>query len=136
LSGRKKESNPVNPAIGNKFETETDYVGGGTFPLRFVRHYNSLGGGEANESARLGRNWTHTYSRRLLFNVGGLLNVVTAVREDGRVVAFNRASVNDPYLNEQTSNETLLKTVDGWQLVALNDDIELYDNAGRLTSGR
>jgi RHS repeat-associated protein len=33
--------NPINPALGNKFQEEVDYEGAGPFPLRFVRYYNS-----------------------------------------------------------------------------------------------
>lgn len=36
------DTNPINPAWrGNKVQVETDYVGAGTFPLTFVRTYNS-----------------------------------------------------------------------------------------------
>jgi YD repeat-containing protein len=34
--------NPVSPASGNKYEEEVDYLGGGSFPLRFTRYYNSI----------------------------------------------------------------------------------------------
>jgi RHS repeat-associated protein len=33
--------NPINPAIGNKYQEETDYVGGGSEPLLLRRYYNS-----------------------------------------------------------------------------------------------
>ncbi|MEQ1581470.1 MAG: RHS repeat-associated core domain-containing protein [Steroidobacteraceae bacterium] len=34
--------NPIAPGSGNKFQKEVDYVGGGDYPLRFERYYNSL----------------------------------------------------------------------------------------------
>lgn len=132
----KNEGNPVNPAIGNKFQEEIDYVGSGAFPLKLVRYYNSLSGGEGSQASRLGRHWTHTYSRSLLLSVGPAFAIVTAVREDGRVVAFNRASADHPYLNEPASSETLQKTAGGWKLVTDDEQTELYDGAGRLSSVR
>ena len=30
--------NPIHPGTGNKYQAETDYEGGGAFPLTFVRH--------------------------------------------------------------------------------------------------
>jgi RHS repeat-associated protein len=34
--------NPISPGSGNKFQKETDYVGGGIYPLKFERFYNSF----------------------------------------------------------------------------------------------
>jgi hypothetical protein len=34
--------NPVNPATGNKYERQVDYVGNGPFAMRIERFYNSL----------------------------------------------------------------------------------------------
>ncbi len=36
-----KCGNPITPGTGNKFQRETDYVGTGSFPLRFERYYNN-----------------------------------------------------------------------------------------------
>jgi RHS repeat-associated protein len=33
--------NPIVPGTGNKFQKEVDYTGGGSYPLTFVRYYNS-----------------------------------------------------------------------------------------------
>ena len=35
------EGNPVNPANGNKVQSETDYLGTEAYPLSLIRHYNS-----------------------------------------------------------------------------------------------
>jgi RHS repeat-associated protein len=34
--------NPIAPGSGNKFQRETDYLGAGSYPLRFERFYNSF----------------------------------------------------------------------------------------------
>ncbi len=38
------KGNPIKITTGNKYQTETDYVGGGIYPLRLVRTYNSISG--------------------------------------------------------------------------------------------
>lgn len=55
------EANPINPLAGNKFQSETDYVGAGSFPLRWQRSYNSFGNTPGNamlESIEGDRGWT------------------------------------------------------------------------------
>src|SRR6185437_1594704 len=42
-SGAVRKGDPVDASNGNLYEAETDYAGGGSDPLRFVRTYNSLG---------------------------------------------------------------------------------------------
>ena len=57
------ESNPCNPATGNKYQVETDFEGAGAGSLRFKRHYNSSG--PFKTSANMAAGWRHTYSRVL-----------------------------------------------------------------------
>lgn len=38
------KGNPIKITTGNKYQTETDYIGGGIFPLRISRTYNSISG--------------------------------------------------------------------------------------------
>ncbi|MEM9323006.1 MAG: DUF6531 domain-containing protein, partial [Pseudomonadota bacterium] len=40
--GQCTAGNPINLSNGNKYQSETDYVGFGSFPLAFERRYNSL----------------------------------------------------------------------------------------------
>lgn len=59
------EGNPCDPATGNKFLREIDYTGSGLFPLRIVRHYNSLDYGYSLEQqairGRFGPNWISNF---------------------------------------------------------------------------
>lgn len=57
------EGNPINPAVGNKFQIETDYRGTAPFPLEFRRYYNSAA--PVDPFVMNGQGWTHTYTRRL-----------------------------------------------------------------------
>jgi len=122
------EKNPVNPAVGNKYQVETDYVGAGPLPLTFVRYYNSIRGAV---DAAMGPKWTHTYSRALLYNPTNQL-FVSAQREDGKVIAFRL--VNAVYVADATFSERLEKLPSGWTLKNLKEEIETYDDNGRLVS--
>ena len=66
--------NPINVAIGNKYETEDDYVSTDKTSRGFSRYYNSVDGG-----------WRHTYSTYLRL-ASDKWALVTA---DGRELYFN-----------------------------------------------
>ena len=55
------DSNPCNPANGNKFQVEVDYESPAEGGLRFVRYYNSHGAYKTGENMAPG--WRHNYSR-------------------------------------------------------------------------
>ena len=57
------ESDPCDPATGNKSQKETDYRGAGDGGLSFSRYYNSKGSRRTAEGMAPG--WRHTYSRSL-----------------------------------------------------------------------
>ena len=122
--------NPINPGIANKFEVATDYVGSGPFPLKIVRFYNS--GGSEIDTAGLGRNWTHNYDRRLVFNAGPGQALVAAQRADGKLIPF--ALSNGVYVGDTTFAEKLERITGGWRLINTSDETELYDDLGRLLS--
>jgi YD repeat-containing protein len=120
--------NPVNPAVGNKVQIDTDYAGAGPFPLVFRRYYNSL----LTPSTALGAQWRHSYERRVLA-LGGLAQVV---RPDGKALTFaappagTSVWIADPDVAdilEATSNPA------GWTYTtAQGDMVETYDATGRL----
>ncbi|MBS1214358.1 MAG: repeat-associated core domain protein [Proteobacteria bacterium] len=74
-------TNPVHGGSGNKYQQETDYVGGGPLPLQFTRHYNARFG----ERRMLGSRWRHSYDRQLAFAAGGHAYLI---RPDGRAFHF------------------------------------------------
>lgn len=122
---------PVNPSIGNLFQTEVDYTGFGLFPLRFVRHYNSLTASKVQVG--IGAGWTHTYSRRLGYNPANA-SVVSALREDGKLLAFKLE--NGVYVGDTHFSEKLVRNAgtNDWILTNSNDEAERYDASGRLVS--
>ncbi|MFC4160902.1 DUF6531 domain-containing protein [Chitinimonas lacunae] len=150
--------NPIQPATGNKYQVETDYMGAGSNRLRVERHYNSLDGG-----------WTMPFSQRLLINTSGsggtpgisaaadpnlidcdtlkLTSPETPVsvcaipaakpprqirRASGRLIPFTADSGSD----HAGLGYTLAKDGSGWQLTTPNDTVERYDSEGRLLSIR
>ncbi|HXA48509.1 MAG TPA: DUF6531 domain-containing protein, partial [Burkholderiaceae bacterium] len=56
------EGNPINPLVGNKYQTETDYTGVGAFPIVVERIYNSFGAAPGSpvglEAASTSAKWT------------------------------------------------------------------------------
>ncbi len=123
------EGNPCNPSNGSKLEIATDYVGAGPFPLKFERYFNSL---IFDTSAGMGASWTHTYHRNLLFDPASSLNFIGAMRPDGKNIPFNRsAGVYQTFAGQVVK---LVQISGGWQLTNADDEIELYDSQGNLTS--
>ena len=57
------ETNPCNPANGNKSQAEVDYVSPADGGLSFARYYNSKGGYKTGQNMAAG--WRHSYSRVL-----------------------------------------------------------------------
>ena len=81
--------NPINAATGNKFEAETDFIGGTQTGLEFIRYYNS----QDTAVTSLGARWRTTWQRSL--NVSG--NTVTVPARMGiRTFSRRRAKSTPP----------------------------------------
>lgn len=129
--------NPISPAVGNKYQEETDYVGGGPFPLAFVRSYNSRVANDVDIG--LGAGWTSNYHMRLTVSTGSV-GTVTALRPDGkRVVYLNLTGVWSSTADVNDRLTPIAPTPDNpdasWMLsIAAGDRTEMYDANGRLLS--
>ncbi len=122
--------NPIFPGYANKLERELDYVGAGAYPLRFERIYNSKPWVTA---PRLGVNWWHTYHRKVTFGPNPSNAPYVGVdRPDGRVLAYEL--VGSTYVGDANTVERLERLTNGWKLTNGDDEVELYDNAGKLLS--
>ena len=95
-------SNPINTATGNKFQTETDFVGASNTGLSLKRYYNN----QDTSTSPFGPNWRDTWHRSLSVSTDG--NTVTVTREDGRVDTFKKntsgAAVSIPDANIYVGN--------------------------------
>jgi RHS repeat-associated protein len=129
-----KRGNPVDPTIGNKFLSATDYEGSGPFQLRWTRAYNSL----VTRPGAMGAKWVHSYQRALLLDPD--VPSVSLLRPDGSVLSFATSNGID-YLADADVPDRVVALRDiggqitGWRYeVASGDEVELYSPEGRLLS--
>lgn len=112
------QGNPINAAIGNKFELETDFVDEDG-ELAFRRYYNGLEGG-----------WRHSYSASLMFAP----NSIAITFDDGRSSLF---SVNGSVATGEPSERGLLtKSGQTWVYSGPDNQTLVFDAIGMLVSVR
>ncbi|MBI1771445.1 MAG: RHS repeat protein [Burkholderiales bacterium] len=138
--------NPINFATGNKRQTEIDYrsvVGG----LEFVRNYSSerpskylrnFTGADVRDPApgiatrAPGTGWQHNFHKNIIFQT--IAPVATISRSNGEVMAF--ALNGGIWKSDADVNASLVKNGANWVLTTSDDDIETYNDKGRLMSVR
>jgi YD repeat-containing protein len=117
--------NPVNPAVGNKYQQETDYRGARVFPLVATRAYNSIDG-----------NWQ--FFPEIRHQPSQI--VAHVIQADGKVLSYTRAgqtswgATGTEMTGELTSIVNGLGTVVGWRYTTLDDQTSQFDSIGRLVS--
>jgi RHS repeat-associated protein len=124
--------NPINTAVANKVQRETDYSGSGEFPLLFMRTYNSI---YSVPYSSMGSYWRTTYDRSLTF---ASATRVVAYRADGRSYTYNLNGAS--WVSDLDVSEKLLAITDtsnaiiSWKLTTLGDEVEIYAATGKLQS--
>ncbi len=119
------QGNPVNPAVGNKYQLETDYQGNRPFPLTVTRAYNSIGG-----------SWQ--MFPQMNFTPGDVASQI--VRPDGKGLTYLPYSGTTWKPSSTDISGSLDLIVDqagvatGWRYTTLDDQVEIYDDLGRLSS--
>jgi YD repeat-containing protein len=108
--------NPINPAIGNKFQREPDFVDEDG-ELAFIRFYNGLEGA-----------WTHSYSAFL----GVSDNSATLMFDDGRTALF--ALVGTVWTGQGPELGSLTKTGSTWTYSSPDNQTFVFNSQGQLTS--
>jgi RHS repeat-associated protein len=139
-AGGNGQGNPITPDRGYKYQTETDYVGTGPFPITFERRYVSY----LPNGGPLGHKWASRYFSRIKLAPDAAPNVrpdaVLAARGDGALFQFiyrNGAYViggDIPEKLERTSN--FFGHTTGWIYTTGLDEVETYDADGRLVEIR
>ncbi len=125
-------ANPINPAIGNKYQIATDYSSPRNNGLHFIRYYNSL----TPRPGALGARWRSTYDRTIQFDHG--TGIARAKRPDGKVYQFAQSGgtfTGDPDI--KATLEALRNTAGertGWRYTTADDTVEIYTYIGRLAS--
>ncbi|MFI3158468.1 MAG: DUF6531 domain-containing protein [Methylococcaceae bacterium] len=117
-----KIGNPINPAVGNKFQIETDSADSGAFPLALTRTYNS----STSATTTLGAGWQHSYERFISVLADGS---VEAMRPDGKAYTFS--ATNGVYSAADT-HDTLQALTTGWSYVTDSGESETYNLNGQL----
>lgn len=125
--------NPINAAIGNKYQEETDIPLAGL--LGFVRYYNSHA---AARTHLLGHGWTNTYTRSVERSGSGTAQRAIVSRPEGGSVQFDL--VGGEWKPDGDVFATLHQMFDaqgaeaGWVYAAKDArEQEFFDRRGRLT---
>ena len=127
-SGRCASGNPCHPTTGVKSLNEPDF----TSPtLDFVRYYQS--DMYYQDYASMGRGWSHNFSERILpldFDSKRHLN------GKGNIERFHctDAPSCSLYRSENKSGSLLKPIAGGWELLAPNGTLKVFDNDGKLIS--
>jgi YD repeat-containing protein len=129
---------PINVAVGNKFEQKVEYEGSGSFPLKFSWAYNSSGTSlvATPQELSLGRNRLHNYARAVHQSSNGTVTTAYVSRPDGNTHRFNLQSniwTAQPGINGQLSTQLdELGTFSGWTYISNDGVKELYNAKGQL----
>jgi YD repeat-containing protein len=124
---------PIIVATGNSFQTEVDYQSQKSSGLSFTRYYNSSAYIDAAHSD-IGKKWQHNFNRRISVTDTNIL----AYRSNGQAFTFNYDGSN--WVGDVDIPDTLVELVDeasvrtGWAYTDRNDNIELFNANGQLTS--
>ncbi|WAB94752.1 MULTISPECIES: DUF6531 domain-containing protein [Pseudomonas] len=111
--------NPINLAVGNKYQREVDYLDKSSPLMEFARAYNSFDG-----------YWRHNFSTRLVVGKTS----IRLVHADGREVEFALAgNVATPPANELGS---LKHEAGQWLFASADQEQGAFDGQGRLLSWR
>ena len=111
----RSQGNPLDISLGNKYQEEADFIGGGSFPLRFLRIYNSFDG-----------YWRHNYSARLRITA----STITLIARDGKESSFTLS--NGIATAEASELGTLTQNSPGWVYLSPSQERFEFDGLGRL----
>lgn len=121
---------PCDAGSGNNYQSRVDYAGGGPFPLRFVRSYNSYSYDRFMDNTRhmLGAYWSASYlSAWIEHIVSAGLETAIVHRPDGKVLFFTlTAGIWTP---DSDIDETLSQTPNGWVYALRDGTRETYEQA-------
>ena len=116
-------TNPINIAIGNKYQQQEEYRGAGAFPLSVARAYNSY-----SES------WRFLPS----IEAQSVGHSVILYRSSGKGLSYweeDGSWVADPDVTGTlVASEDTYGEITGWTYTTSNDQVETYDAEGRILS--
>jgi len=133
--------NPINPATGNKYLVEVDYIGAGLFPLHFRRYYNSRPpdlGSLPGSIGAFGRHWRGSFDRYVYMDAASQQSA-TVFRPSGNSYTY-RLTGSNVWVSDAGVTAVLERlfsgsTPTGWKYTDPRDDsVEIYDTSGKLVS--
>src|SRR6476661_2694917 len=127
--------NPILPATGEKFQSETDFTDSGAAPLSFGRFYRSIWGADASRVAgTLGPAWVHSHSASLHAVPSTNPTAVTITSAEGYARTFTLPAGASSW-SAVDSADSLTRTPDGWTYRrAVDDSTSRFDVSGMLLS--
>ncbi len=134
-----RAGNPIDVGVGDKLQTETDYVGAAAFPLLLRRYYHStpLAGIYVtgnNERNTFGAYWRASFDARIIRSGNNLI----ADRPDGVSKYFTFSG--GTWKRYHGIRDVIVELKDasgvnaGWKLTTEDDTTETYTSAGKLVS--
>ncbi|MCI0653979.1 MAG: DUF6531 domain-containing protein, partial [Methylococcaceae bacterium] len=118
--------NPIDSAVGNKTQIETDYFSNTT--LSFVRIYNS---DNSTQTTKIGKQWKHNYDSYVLtYGSSGKFHIVH--RWDGK--EYNFYDTGSGWWKSADINDRLIATANGWDYITEENITESYNSVGALVS--
>ncbi|WP_407364148.1 DUF6531 domain-containing protein [Pseudomonas luteola] len=112
-------ANPINAAVGNKYQEESDYTPSGASPLAFVRSYNGFDG-----------YWRHSFSAHLKISASS----IALVHADGKETPFALSGgIATPDADELGS---LVQNGSEWVYTSPEQAVSRFDSTGRLLEWR
>ncbi|MCI0654200.1 MAG: DUF6531 domain-containing protein, partial [Methylococcaceae bacterium] len=116
--------NPIDSAVGNKTQIETDYLSNTT--LSFIRVYNS---DWSTQTTKIGKQWKHNYDSFVLtYGSSGKFHIVH--RWDGK--EYNFYDTGSGWWKSADINDQLIATASGWDYVTEANITESYNSVGAL----
>ena len=118
----KAAGNPINLAIGNKFQVVNDFIGSESFPLRLTRTYNSYTG-----------EWSFNYTQSIATGS----RYISATHEDGKTLIFK---THNAYRGDPDIFNKIEPIIDGtgnrqgWKYTKINNTVETYNRINKLSS--
>lgn len=135
--------NPISIGLGSKRQTETDYIAAGNSALRFVRSYHSNAGFNVpgypeGQTSSMGGYWRTNFDRYIYPLTPNTHAMAAVIRPGGYLKHFDNSG--SELASPTQTRERLEKLMDaggviaGWRYYNAADEVELYDNSGRLQS--
>lgn len=130
-------TNPINPANGEKIQTERDFTDDTVYPITFSRLYSSHKASPI--LSKLGNGWRHNYDVSIEITPGTTTDRALVNLPDGREIVFVQSNTqwnSDTDVVHQLIELTNSGQRTGWEMLDHEDKTFTFDESGKLQSIR